>query len=190
MRIDPGSTDLQHHVDEGGLLVLLPGVRLLRHLLRLSLRLHLDGVGFSLALQNDDIRKMKVVLSRDIFKFYTLVVKMKHVLVVYKNTFFQFQFFKLYYLVVFVLGLSCFSFFNSSNPCAFHNDPARPPIRPKVERFYYHQYLALLKCQLALSPCLPGFPIYYLNLFVLVECSLHIFFSSYKFYCDNAPVRH
>ena len=43
---------LQHHVHHGRLFVLLPGVRLLRHLLRLGLGPALDGVGLSVALQS------------------------------------------------------------------------------------------------------------------------------------------
>ena len=42
-----GSEDVQHlehHVNEGGLLVFLPGVGLLRHLLRLRLGLHLYSI--------------------------------------------------------------------------------------------------------------------------------------------------
>merc|ERR1719412_1852410 len=43
---------LQHHVHHGGLLVLLPGIRLLGHLLGLGLGPALDSVGLSLALQS------------------------------------------------------------------------------------------------------------------------------------------
>ena len=46
---------LQHHVHHGGLFVLLPGVRLLSHLLRLCLGPALDSVGLSLALQSDGL---------------------------------------------------------------------------------------------------------------------------------------
>ena len=43
--------DLEHHVHQGSLLVLFPGVGLLGHLLGLSLGLHLDGVGLGLSPQ-------------------------------------------------------------------------------------------------------------------------------------------
>ena len=48
--------DLEHHVDQGSLLVLLPGIRLLRHLLRLGLGPALNGVGLGLALQGYGLR--------------------------------------------------------------------------------------------------------------------------------------
>ena len=44
---------LKHHVNHGSLLVLLPGICLLGHLLRLSLGFTLNGVGFCFTLQSN-----------------------------------------------------------------------------------------------------------------------------------------